>query len=224
MTDQSLDTSRPLIMARAMRVNGHELQRGELVSIVDDESDERAQLTADQAQHLVTNGALVHAERAVATPVESPEDYANRVVEVEDLGKGKCLIRAPWMAEGEIVEEDKVGERMQEIIDEGVANHRKLIEKVGAAAAVAVVTGTDGFAVEDKGNGNFEITGPGLDEPLKVRGRQNADEKLTELRTKAAADKATATDATPTVCAGTAEVVQPPPTSVVDPAAPPPAG
>jgi hypothetical protein len=201
---EDFDKERPLVLARAGQVNGHQLEQGEALSVVDDESEQRGELTAEQAARLWSGGRVVYADRALPTPVESPEAYAERTTEVDDLGKGKFLIRAPWLSEAVTVSADSVAERRAEIVSGGVERHRLLIDRVGPEAAAAVVTGADGFSLDDKGNGNFEIAGPGLDEPLKVRGRANAEEKLDELRTAAAVSAAET--AGPTATGGSAEV------------------
>lgn len=204
MADE-LDISRPIIMARAVPVNGHDLLKGEAIRIVPDPSDERAQLTAKQAEHLFAGGYLIYADRAVATPVETPEQYAERATEVDQLDEDTFLIRAPWLGEGEEVSAEKLLERKQEVIDEGAQAHRDLINDLGPDAAAAVVTGADGFSLEPQPGGYFVINGPGLDEPLRVRGRQAAEDKLAELRVAAAAEQPD-TSGDQITDAGTAEV------------------
>lgn len=204
---KDFDPNRPLIMARDDRVGGHALRARDLITVVD-EPELPGQLTADQARHLWVNGLLVYEDRATATPVESPEAYAARVTEVDELGHGKFMIRAPWLGEGEQVPADRLADRRKQIVEEGAALHRERIEDVGIEAAAAIAAGTDGFTLNDNGNGNFEITGPGLEEPVKVRGRANAEDKLAELRT--AALKAEELPPVEATAPGTAEVTVPP--------------
>lgn len=204
---EDFEETRPLVMARALQVNGHQLRQGSPIHVMPDETGEPGEITADQAARLWAGGTLIYADRALATPVETPERYAARVTEVDELEGGKFLIRAPWLGEGEEVSADKLDARRQEVIDLGVQAHRELIESFGPTAAVAVIAGTDGFLATDKGNGNYEITGPGLSEPLKVRGKANAEDKIAELRTEAALKTQAETDAGGNP--GTAEVIVP---------------
>jgi hypothetical protein len=202
----TFDPKRRLVLTSDQLVNGHELSQGRQIAIVDDESDQPGELTEDQAGLLYQQGTLIHSDRAVATPVETPEQYAGRATEVEELDNGNFLIRAPWLGEGEIVPASKLDARRQEIVDQGAEAHRQLIEDFGPSAAVAITTGTDGFGADDKGNGNFEITGPGIAEPIKIRGKANAEAKISELRAAAAeltlTDQAAGTGTVP----GSAEV------------------
>jgi hypothetical protein len=207
---KDFDATRPLLLANADTVNGHELEQGTTLLVVSEESDRPGELTEDQAALLWTRGDAIYRDRALPTPVESPEAYAARVTLAEEMSDGKVLITAPWMGEGETVAADKADERMAEIIQLGADAHRQLIDEVGPQGAVAALTHTDGFAlIEDGSNGYYRITGPGLDpEGESVRGKAKAEARVAELRLAAATDTQVAAD-TVTTNPGSSEVVVP---------------
>jgi hypothetical protein len=219
MTDlKNFDPKRRMVLAKAQQVNGFRLSQGCQITIVDEPTGGAGEITEGEAKLLFAQGTIINQDNAVATPVETPEQYATRATEVEPLGDGKHLIRAPWLPEGEIVPESKLAARVLEVIQQGADGHRERIAELGPDAAAAITSGTDGFVIADKGNGNFEISGPGLDETLKVRGRENAEAKLDELRT-AHAQSQQIDKPEVVVPPGSAEVSQPGGQPVSDPAA-----
>lgn len=193
-SSQTFDAAQPMIMSRGHTVAGHPLVRSTRITIVDDESDKPGHLTAAQAEHLFRSGVLVYAANALPTPVETPRQAATRLATIEELGRGRFLIRAPWLDEGEKISGAEAAvKRHAEVIEDGVVQYRELLQKGGVVAAAAVLSEQDdGFALVEAGsNGYYEITGPGLDEPEKVRGKQKAEDRLAELRA-AEAEKAAA--------------------------------
>lgn len=207
----TFDRAKPLVLARGETINGHDLVAGTTVELVDEETDARAQLTEQQAVRLWAGGTLIYADRALPTPVESPRQMAERVTVLEPMGNGQFLLRAPWLGEGEIIKgAEKAGNRRREVVEEGVAKYQSLAESAGLDAAVAEVGGVpDGFEIAEVGsNGYYEINGPGLDEPEKVRGRANAEARMAELRAAAAAEQGQSGAATPPAIP-TAEVPEP---------------
>lgn len=180
---QTFDSSKPLVMARGAQVNGHPLVKGTPVAIVSDESDRKAELTEEQARILWAGGTLTYFESALPTPVETPRSAAERLTVMEALGDDKFLIRSPVLTEGETVSgADAARKRRSALVDQAVEEHGKAVETAGVAAGPGVLGAADGFSVTPTGNGFHKIEGPGLEEPLTVRGREAAGQKVAELR------------------------------------------
>jgi len=185
------DPTKPLVMARFNTVGGFALAAGDPITIVE-EPKNRGEVTAETAERLF-GSTFVYADQARPTPVESPQDAARRLIEVDDLGGGWFLIRAPWLGEGEKHQgREATDARVAELIEAG-----QPADFDPATVAAANTTGGDStggqgsaddtstqtFTLEETGsNGFYTISGPGLDEPIKVRGRANAEAKLAELQ------------------------------------------
>lgn len=184
---KDFDSTRPLVMARGTTVNGHALARGTEVGIVEEQTADRALLTSAQAHQLFRSGVLVYADRVYATPVETPRQMAERMTVLEPLGEGRFMLHAPGRDSESIKGPDKAAERRAEVVNEIEARYRETAEQAGGEAAAASILQTDGFELTEAGsNGYYQITGPGLEEPEKVRGKANAEARLAELRAAAA--------------------------------------
>jgi hypothetical protein len=189
MADQKLDPTRPLVMTTGANVNGHDLMQRTAIEIVEEESDKPRELTVVQAEQLLNRGVLIYADRAVATPVETPRQTAERLADREELENGRVLIRAPWLTESEQVAKGAADKRYAEVVEAGEQLYRETLAGGGPVeAAVLAVTATDGISVEETGsNGYYTVTAPGR-EPEKIRGRQNAEDRAAELRSEIAAE------------------------------------
>lgn len=173
----NFDRRRPLIADRAGQLNGHPLAAGATVTVVDEESDEPRKITAELAARLWAGGTLSYADERYATPVESKEAYARRVTELEDLGGGWYLLRAPHLAEAEKIKGlEDAEKRRAEVISEGIELAPE-VRQIGASPFTFTEEGSNGW---------YEVHGPGLDEPLRVRGKAAAEAKVAELTTAAA--------------------------------------
>ena len=183
---RTFDRTRPLAMGKFATIHGHDLNVGAPVKIVDGEPENPGDLTLDEATHLWAGGRIVYSEMARPTAVETPEQAAERLTDMEPLGDGKFLIRAPWLTESlTITGEEAAQTRRGEVVEEGVALYRNTAEVAGEDAAAGAIGG-DGWSMTEAGsNGYYEITGPGLDQPEKVRGKANAEQRLAELRGEA---------------------------------------
>jgi hypothetical protein len=182
---RTFDPTKPIVMARFQTVGGHAMGAGDPLKIVDEPKD-AGEVDLDTATRLWSTGTFVYADQARPTPVESPQDAARRQVEMEPLDNGYYLIRAPWLAEAEKVHGLAAAEARR---DELIAAGEPLPEGAPAAPVAIATSGeteTETAAqfqlVEAGSNGWFEITGPGLDEPVKVRGKEAAEAKLAELQ------------------------------------------
>ncbi len=181
-----LDPTRKLAAAKFGTLNKHFMHPAEAITIVD-EPKAKGEITAAMAEQLWAGGKIVYAEDALPTPVEKPEQSAERLVEMEVLADGRFMIRAPWLAEAVFeTDEQKAAQRRDEAVAEGVALYTTTAAIAGPDAAAGALGGTDGFAINPVGGGYYEITGPGLAEPERVRGQENADNRLAELRGEAA--------------------------------------
>jgi hypothetical protein len=178
----AFDPTRPLAIARHGTLNGHVLHAAAPVKVVDEPA-APGDLLHDDAARLWAAGRIVYAEDARPTPVEKPEQAARRLTVVEPLGDDKHLIRAPWLREGEIVTgTEATALRRDAVIAQGIELFGTTAEISGETAA-ANALGGDGFVITEAGsNGYYDITGPGLTEPERVRGRANAEARLAELR------------------------------------------
>jgi hypothetical protein len=114
------DPAKPLRMGRFNTVNGHPLTPGANITIVEGEPKAAGEVTLDQATRLWSGRTFVYAEDARPTPVESPQDAAKRLIELEPLDGGKFLLRAPWLAEAETYDtEAAANERRDALIEAG---------------------------------------------------------------------------------------------------------
>lgn len=172
------DPTRPLAMTRGALLNGHSLARLAPVRVVEEPTDRPGEITEDLGRRLWGAGTLDYADEIVATPVEDPETGIASQIEVDDLGNGWFQLRAPFRDEPVKVHgEANVPEAKAQLVKEGVEglDLRRPPE-------------TQLFRIEEAGsNGWFLVHGPGLDEPLKVRGEQAAMTKRDELERQAAA-------------------------------------
>jgi hypothetical protein len=95
---------KPTVIASPVTIFIHQMVAGDPLSIVETETPEvRGAVTVDLAERLWASGKSVYAEDFRPTPVETPEQEAARVVEMDDLGNGRYLIRAPWLGKSEKV-------------------------------------------------------------------------------------------------------------------------
>lgn len=128
------DPAKPLRMGRFNTVNGHPLTPGANITIVEGEPKAAGEVTLDQATRLWSGRTFVYAEDARPTPVESPQDAAKRLIEVEPLDGGKFLLRAPWLDEAETYDtEAAANERRAALIEAG--------QPTGSAPAAADTAG-----------------------------------------------------------------------------------
>lgn len=195
---RTFDPARPIAMGIFRTVGGHALGPGDPLKIAEDPK-ERGEVDLDTATRLWASGTFVYAEEARPTPVESPQDAARRLVAMEELPNSYFLIRAPWLAEGEKIHGREAAEaRRDELIEAGqptaftgvvvtdspMAGTGEGVQLPGAVdAGGEPLPPIQPFQLAEAGsNGWFEITGPGLDEPLKVRGEAAAQAKLAELQ------------------------------------------
>lgn len=184
----TFDPAKPLVMGRFNTVGGFALASGDPITIVPEgqEPKERGEVTLDTAARLFGSGTFVYAEDARPTPVETPQQAAERLVEVDELDGGWYLIRAPWLGEGEKVQGREAADaRRAELVAAG--------QPTTDSSDTGGTTGDQGgdgkppaFAMTEGENGWHEITGPGLEEPLKIRGKEAAEAKLAELNGGAA--------------------------------------
>lgn len=180
------DPTRSLAFARHGTLHGHTLHAAAPVRIVDEPS-LSGELTHDDAVRLWSAGRIVYSEDARPTPVEKPEQAARRLTTIEPIGDDKHLIRAPWLSEGiTVTGADKAMLRRDAVIAEGIELYGTTAE-IGGEAAAASALGGDAFTITETGsNGYYDITGPGLVEPERVRGKANAETRVAELRGEAA--------------------------------------
>lgn len=184
-TTDTFDKAKPLVMSRFGTLRGHALNAGAPITIVDDPSG-RGEVTEAEAELLWNGGRLVYAGEARPTPVESPEDAAERLTVMEPLEPGLFLIRAPWLGEGERVQgREAADKRRAEVVQAGIDLHRETAEAAGTGAAAAALGNTDGFFMSEVGsNGYYDVGGPGI-KTERVRGKANAEQRLAELRGEA---------------------------------------
>ena len=171
------DATLPLVLDRGVTISNFAMVRGEPLQLVAEETPEiKGAVTQDVAERLWAGGIAVYAKDFRPTPVETPREQAEREVQVDDLGKGHSLVRAPWI-KAERIEAGPQPipepEQEEEVVEPGLP-----------------VVPQDFVAEEDGSNGYYTITGPGLVEPLRVRGAKARDEKLEELRAARAAQDA----------------------------------
>lgn len=174
---EDFDPTRKLAMTRGALLNGHSLARLAPVRVVDDATDRPGEIEEPLARRLWGAGTLDYAEDLVATAVEDPETGVAALIETDDLGGGWYQLRAPWRAEAVKVQgQDKVPAERAKLIKEGLGQ-----------IDLRRPPDTQLFTIEEAGsNGYFLVHGPGLDEPLKVRGEQQAMSKRDELERAAA--------------------------------------
>jgi hypothetical protein len=180
---KNFDPTQPIVMARNNTVGGHALRAGEALTIVDaDEPEGRGEVTLDQATTLWARGTFVYLTDVRPTPVESPQDAARRLIEVDELGGGWYLIRAPWLPEGEKVQGAEATEtRKAELIAAGQPTDVVAQAVVVDQPAPPSNSGPLYTMTEAGSNGYYQISGPGLAEPEKVRGEDKAAARLAEL-------------------------------------------
>lgn len=174
---QDFDPTRQLAMTRGARLNGHDLGQFAPVRVVEEPTDARGEITDEVARRLWAAGQLDYADELVATPVEDPQTGVAALVEVDQLGGGWFQIRAPWLTEAIKVQgAEAAEEERQATIKQGLGQidlRRPPQDELFTIAEVG-------------SNGWFEVSGPGLTEPLKIRGEQAAMSKRDELARQAA--------------------------------------
>lgn len=181
MTDRNpdkFDPTRQLAMTRGATLNGHPLGRLAPVRVVDEPTDRPGEITEEVGRRLWAAGALDYADEMVATPVEDPRTGVAALVEIDELGGGWFQIRAPWRTEAVKVQgREAADDERRALIDEGLGQID--IRRPPADTR---------FTIEEAGsNGWFKVSGPGLDEPLTIRGEQAAMAKRDELERTAGA-------------------------------------
>lgn len=176
----AFDASKPIVMARFNTVGGHALATGEPLKIVDDPK-ERGEVSLETATRLWAGGTFVYAGEARPTPVESPQDAARRLVEMDELGGGWFLIRAPWLGEGEKVQgREDAEKRRGEII---AAGQPAEIDAT-ATAAMAAANATAGGGSESPDAATATTT----TETVTRTGEQGGEEASADDRVKALVD------------------------------------
>lgn len=169
--EQDFDPTRQLAMTRGALLNGHSLARLAPVTIVSDPTG-RGEVTEEVARRLWAAGTFDYVEDLVATPVEDPETGVSNLIEHDELGGGWHQLRAPWLTEPVKFQGS-----------ENLADERAKLVKQGLGQIdLRRPPETLLYRIEEAGsNGWFLVHGPGLDQPLKVRGEQAAMAKRDEL-------------------------------------------
>lgn len=149
------DATRPLVIVRSVQLYDHDVTGGDPLIIVEADPKEKGEVTKDIALRLWLTGIADYSGDVRPTPVETPEQGAERLTEMDDLGGGWFLIRAPWLGEGEKVHgKAKAAERRAAIVAKG---------------------DTKGVRVDGDGDGGwFNVTAPWLDDAEKVQGHDAA--------------------------------------------------
>lgn len=175
MTDrnpESFDRTRQLAMTRGAQLNDHPLGRLAPVRVVDEPTGRPGDIDEELARRLWASGTLDYADEMVATPVEDPRTGVTALVEVDQLGGGWFQVRAPWLDEAVKVQGAEAAE------DERLAQIEAGLGKIDLRRPPEQAQ----FTISEVGsNGWFEVSGPGLAEPLKIRGEQAAMAKRDEL-------------------------------------------
>lgn len=166
---RAFDQTKPLVIATHVTVNGHDLDAGTPLTIGDDET-VPGEVDADTAIRLWMSGRAFYSDDALPTPVESRAQEVARTAEIDELDGGWYLLRVPGMDAEKIQGRAAAEERRSQVI----------AEAGGVLAAVDAVV--PDFTAAPTGGGWYEITGPGIDEPLKVQGEIAAAGKLADLR------------------------------------------
>lgn len=175
----TFDPTRPLAMGRFNTVNGFALAIGESIRIVDDskEPKERGEVTADVATRLWSGGTFVYADEARPTPVETPQQAAERLVEIDDLGGGWYLIRAPWLGEGEKVQGKEAADtRRAELVAAGQPTDTET-----DAATAAANAGGSGGSETGGAAGTDGGSGPTVEERVKSLVDGNTEKDLRDI-------------------------------------------
>lgn len=97
MSDSKFDPTKPLVMAKFGTLNGHDLNGGARVVIVEGEPVAPGEVTEAVAGRLWSAQRLIYRDQARPTPVESVAEAAERLTEVDDLGNNWFMVRAPWI-------------------------------------------------------------------------------------------------------------------------------
>ncbi len=144
-----------LVAARFFPAHDIEYGPGDTVKLTELGKDrEDGTLDQDTALRLWLVGYLVYAKDYRPTPMETPQQEAERVVSMEDVGNGWYLLTTPWGGEGEKVHgKEAAEERRAELIAKGDTKG-------------VTITGGDG--------GWYEVNAPWLEEPVKVQGKDAA--------------------------------------------------
>lgn len=155
------DKTRGLVMARFATLYEHDMNAGDPLTIVAERGDGKGEVELDMAIRLWLSGQAVYASDATATPQETPEQAAERLVVMEPMPGGYYLIRAPWLGEGEKIRgKDAANQRRAEIVAKGDTKG-------------VTVTGGDG--------GWYEVKAPWIDEAEKVQGKDAAEARSDQL-------------------------------------------
>lgn len=179
---KDLDPSQPLVMAFRRTLGGNLMATHESVAIVEEPA-ERGEVDEETARRLWARGVLIYQSSILPTPVETPQEAAARLVVIDDLGDpagGEFMVLAPWLGEGETYPDRAAAEeRRAELVAAGQPADAAV--PVDAANEMPMQPTPPRFTYEDGSNGYYSISGPGLDEPLKVRGRAALDAALAKL-------------------------------------------
>ncbi len=115
------DPSQELVAARFFDAHDKSYEAGDDVSVAPIGKDRgKSDVEYDIALRLWLVGYIVYKKDWRPTPVETPEQEAERVVTMEDTGNGWYLITTPWGEEGEKVHGKEAAEaRYAEIVAQG---------------------------------------------------------------------------------------------------------
>lgn len=97
------DPKKSLVMAVFKTVLGHDLQPGTRLTIVT-KPDAAGEVDTALANRLWASGIAVYDDAFSPTPVETREQEAERLVELETLDGGWFAVRAPWLRKPEKVQ------------------------------------------------------------------------------------------------------------------------
>lgn len=169
---QDFDPTRQLAMTRGARLNGHDLGRLAPVRVVEEPTDRPGEIDEPLGRRLWASGALDYADEIVATEVEDPRTGVAALVEIDEVGGGWFYVRAPWLTEAVKVQGREAADKERaDLIEQGLG-------KIDLRRPPE----TELYTIAEVGsNGWFEVTGPGLAEPIKVRGEAAAMAKRDEL-------------------------------------------
>lgn len=176
-----LDTSLPLVMASSRTLRGFLMGLHDRVFIVA-KPDERGEIDEETARRLWGRGVIMYERDILPTPVETPQQAAARLVVVDDLGDaagGDFMVLAPWQAAETFPDRASAEKRRDELVAAGVPTDAGT--PVDPGNETPAQPPAPRFTYTDGSNGRYEISGPGLAESIKVRGRKALDETLAKL-------------------------------------------
>jgi hypothetical protein len=118
------DPTRTLVMTAFGSLREHNVHGGAPITIVPSVTDDApaGHVSAEEAEALWSTGKIIYSEDARPTPVETPEQEANRLTDIEQLDGGWWMIRAPWLEEAIKVQgETAAFARRDEVIADRIA-------------------------------------------------------------------------------------------------------